>query len=188
MKNKIKIVILIILIFILGFVIYDNYIKRTQIRSTIFKKTEFQLYSEDAKPKEVVLYTGDMITDSFKLYKDTIFESEHLINEIKQILQKLFEFKNRRDYISLIPEGTILREAYLDANNICYIDLSSEIKLNHKGGTQAEFLTIYSIVNTVCYNFPQIKGVKILIDGKEEETLAGHIDISEILLPAKIEN
>ena len=34
--------------------------------------------------------------------------------------------------------------------------------------------TIYSIVDSLGYNLPEIKQVKILIGGTEKETLAGH--------------
>ncbi len=185
MKNKIKFFILLILIFIFLLLVFNNFIKKIQ-KKNIDKKTDnFQLYDLNAKTKKVFLYLGDIENDGFKLYEINIFVSEYLINEIKQIIQKLVELPKSKEYIKLIPEGTFLREAYLDANNICYLDFSSELKLNHKGGTNGEYLTIYSIVNTLFHNFPQIRGVKILIDGKEEETLAGHIDISEILLPSK---
>ncbi len=179
MNNKLKILILIVLIIILSFIIYKNFSDKIQVK----KSEKFNLYSENAKIKKVKLYTGDLETEGFKLIEENIFESEYLINEIKQVIQKLLELPKSKEYIKLIPEGTILKEAYLDSNNICYLDFSLEIKVNHKGGTQGEYLTIYSIVNTVSNNFPQIKGVRLLIDGKEEDTLAGHIDISEILLP-----
>ncbi len=183
MNNKLKILILIVLITILSFVIYKNFSDKIQFKKV--KKTEkFDLYNENAKIKKVKLFAGDLETDGFKVMEENIFESEYLINEIKQVIQKLLELPKSKEYIKLIPEGTILKEAYLDSNNICYLDFSLEIKVNHKGGTRGEYLTIYSIVNTVFNNFPQIKGVRLLIDGKEEDTLAGHIDISEILLPS----
>lgn len=185
MRNKLKIILLFILIFILLWIIYKNFIGKIKFKQAGKKVENFQLYDYNAKTKKIILYLGDNQTDGFKLFEESIFESEHLVNEIKQVIQKLLEIPKSKEYIKLIPEGTLLREAYIDANNICYLDFTAEIKLNHKGGTEGEFLTIYSIVNTLFHNFPQIRGVKILIDGKEEDTLAGHIDISEILLPSR---
>jgi hypothetical protein len=37
--------------------------------------------------------------------------------------------------------------------------------------------TIYSLTNTLIVNLPDIKKVKILIDGKEQESIRGHISI-----------
>jgi hypothetical protein len=40
-------------------------------------------------------------------------------------------------------------------------------------------MTIYSIVNSLTLNFPQIKRVQILIDGKAVESIAGHISLKQ---------
>jgi hypothetical protein len=45
--------------------------------------------------------------------------------------------------------------------------------------------TIYSIVNTVALNFPEIEAVQILVDGGKRDTLAGHIRIDFPLVPNK---
>jgi hypothetical protein len=44
-------------------------------------------------------------------------------------------------------------------------------------------LTVYSIVNTAVANLDGIERVQILVEGKEVETLAGHLDLSKPLLP-----
>lgn len=134
----------------------------------------YRLYDEDEEKKEIILFYGEDDADGFALFKAEIFETDRLLNRVKQALLILTK-RRPRGYIPLIPEGTMLREAYLDANNILYADFTEEITLNHKGGTTGEYLTVYSIVNTVFYNFPEIKGVKLLVDGKERETLTGHI-------------
>ena len=40
-----------------------------------------------------------------------------------------------------------------------------------------ELFTVYAIVNAATVNLPAIVRVQILIDGKEADTLAGHVDI-----------
>ena len=55
--------------------------------------------------------------------------------------------------------------------------MARELKDNHPGGIGTEIMTIYSIVNSLVLNIPEIDAVKILIDGKESITLAGHIDL-----------
>jgi hypothetical protein len=41
-----------------------------------------------------------------------------------------------------------------------------------------EELTVVSLVHTLSSNIPGITKVKILADGKERETLAGHADLT----------
>jgi len=63
------------------------------------------------------------------------------------------------------------------SDGIAYIDLSSELRDDHPGGSTGELLTVYSLVLTLT-SFPEINKVQILIDGDSSETLVGHIDIS----------
>ena len=80
-------------------------------------------------------------------------------------------------YVSAIPAGTSLKALFLTSKGEAYVDLSPEVQKNHPGGTTAESLTVYALVNTLTSNLPAISGVQLLIDGKEIDTLAGHLDL-----------
>ena len=47
----------------------------------------------------------------------------------------------------------------------------------HPGGSLDELFTVYTIVNALTVNLPAITRVQILVDGKEVDTLAGHVDL-----------
>jgi hypothetical protein len=49
--------------------------------------------------------------------------------------------------------------------------------VRHTGGALDELFTIYTIVNALTVNLPAITRVQILVDGKEVDTLAGHVDL-----------
>jgi len=83
--------------------------------------------------------------------------------------------------VSAIPAGTRLRAVYLNEKGEAYVDLSKEASSAHTGGSQDELLTVYSIVNALTSNLPAVTAVQLLIDGKEVETLAGHIDLRQPL-------
>jgi spore germination protein GerM len=80
-------------------------------------------------------------------------------------------------YVSVIPEGTMLRAFYVTERGDAFVDLSREVSANHPGGSFTELLTVYAIVNAVTANLPAIQRVQLLIDGKEADTLAGHVDL-----------
>jgi germination protein M len=63
------------------------------------------------------------------------------------------------------------------------VDLSREIMEKHPSGSSAELATVYSIVNTLAYNFKPIKKVFLLVEGSEKETLSGHINLSQPFVP-----
>lgn len=78
---------------------------------------------------------------------------------------------------SAIPEGTRLRAVYVSERGDAFVDLTGEITAKHTGGALDELFTVYAVVNALTVNLPAITRVQILIDGKEADTLAGHVDL-----------
>jgi len=79
--------------------------------------------------------------------------------------------------VSVIPKGSSLRAFYVTSRGEAVVDLSREITVNHPGGSLMESLTVYAIVNAVTANLPGVQRVQLLVDGREVETIAGHIDV-----------
>jgi len=79
--------------------------------------------------------------------------------------------------VSPVPHGTTLRALFLTGHGDAYVDLSREAATAHAGGSISELLTIYAIVNALTTNLPAVTSVQLLVDGKEVETLAGHVDL-----------
>ena len=79
--------------------------------------------------------------------------------------------------VRTLPESTTVRSIYVTQEGLCYLDLSAKVAEQHPGGIRSELLSIYSIVNSVVLNVPEVEAVKILINGGESKTLAGHIDL-----------
>jgi hypothetical protein len=80
-------------------------------------------------------------------------------------------------YVSTIPSGTSVRGFYVTPQGDAFVDLSADVAKGHPGGSTAELLTVYTIVNAVTANLPSVTRVQILVDGKETDTLAGHVDL-----------
>ena len=79
--------------------------------------------------------------------------------------------------VSPIPAGTRLRALYLTEANHAFVDLSAEVRSAHPGGLTNEILTVYAVVDALTVNLPALSGVQILVDGREVDTLAGHVDL-----------
>ena len=90
---------------------------------------------------------------------------------VLQLLQGPKEGLNR-----VIPEGTRLRSFFVTRDGTAYADFSDALSEKHPGGCRLEMLTVFSIVDSLVLNVPDIKQVGILIAGQEIQTLAGHID------------
>jgi germination protein M len=109
----------------------------------------------------------------------TIFRSAELANRARQILQKLLDGPQTDGLFPSLPRETKLQEVFIDDMGLAYVDFTSPISSSHPGGMLNEQATVYSIVNSLTYNLPEIRLVKILVGGTEKETLAGHC----LLLP-----
>jgi spore germination protein GerM len=79
--------------------------------------------------------------------------------------------------VSAIPPGTKLRSVFVTGRGEAYVDLSREASTAHGGGTLDELLTVYTIVDALTENLPAVTSVQLLVDGKEVDTLAGHVDL-----------
>jgi spore germination protein GerM len=79
--------------------------------------------------------------------------------------------------VSAIPPETTLRALYLTERGDAFVDLSADARTRHPGGALDELFTVYTIVNALTTNLPAVKRVQILIEGKEVDTLAGHVDL-----------
>ena len=79
--------------------------------------------------------------------------------------------------VSAVPSGTRLRSLFVTDHGQAYVDLSREVSTAHGGGSLDELLTVYTIVNTLTENLPAVTSVQLLVDGKEVDTLAGHVDL-----------
>ena len=79
--------------------------------------------------------------------------------------------------LSAIPPGTRVRSVFVTPTGEAYVDLSREAAAAHAGGTLNEVLSIYTIVDALTENLPAVTAVQILVDGKEVDTLAGHVDL-----------
>jgi hypothetical protein len=80
-------------------------------------------------------------------------------------------------YLSAVPAGTSLRALFIGERGEAFVDLSGDVRAKHPGGALDELYTTYAIVNAITVNLPSITRVQILIDGKEADTLAGHVDL-----------
>ncbi len=78
--------------------------------------------------------------------------------------------------VSTVPPGTRLRAVFVTERGEAYVDLSREVSSAHPGGSLEELLTIYTIVDALTTNLPAVTAVQLLVDGKEADTLAGHVD------------
>lgn len=65
---------------------------------------------------------------------------------------------------------------YRDKRSVIYIDLSEEFKTNFSGDIREEYDILKSVYETVITNIPGAEDVRLLVDGKEIESIGGHFN------------
>jgi spore germination protein GerM len=103
--------------------------------------------------------------------------------KVKEAIRALIEGP-KGDLGPTIPEGTKLLSVEIKGRT-AHVNFNGALAENHPGGSSGELQTIYSIVNTITLNFPEIEAVQILVEGDRIETLAGHIIINLPIGPDK---
>ena len=78
-----------------------------------------------------------------------------------------------------LSAGAEIRDVYLVDPGLAVIDTNATFADNHRSGILVEELTVASLVETLSANIPGITQVRILVDGKPRDTLAGHADLSD---------
>jgi len=133
--------------------------------------------ASDVPHISATLYYADADGQALVPVQHDVPLADDTVSQGREILAALLEEPAAEPYVSVIPEGTTLRAFYVTERGDAFVDLSREVSANHPGGSFSELLTVYAIVNAVTANLPAIQRVQILIDGKEADTLAGHIDL-----------
>ena len=153
--------------------LYDNYGNELGVMSA--DDTYFDVESTEQKRVKAILYFADSTGENLLTEeRDVSAKSSETI--ASAVLRELAEGPVSKNLFGTIPSGTKVLSADVK-NGICYADFSSDLIEKHIGGSTAEILTIYSVVNTLTA-LEGIDQVQFLIEGKPREVF-GNMLFSE---------
>ena len=89
----------------------------------------------------------------------------------------LMNYPKEKDLTTIFPKNAKVNDIKVE-NGTAFVDLDKNITKSFAGGSTGEELLVNSVVKTLT-EFKEVKQVRFLIDGKEIETLSGHMDLSE---------
>lgn len=143
--------------------------------------------------QQVTLYFSDTNERFLFPEKRYIPKEKNQEGQAKEIIKALVE-GSKTGLVNTFPIKTDIISVKIEPNQTAHVSFGQNLAANHPGGSTSEMATIYSLTNTLIANIPVIKQVKILIEGKEQESLKGHIDIrnpfsfnKELIAPAPTE-
>ena len=126
-------------------------------------------------PSTAHLYFANKENSFLSAEKRELYHSGTTVSFGKAIIASLIN--GPKELTRTLPVGTVLSAFYVLQDKTAVADFTETIREKHPGGIQSEIFSIYSIVNSLVLNIPEIDAVKILIAGNEPATLAGHIDL-----------
>jgi len=97
----------------------------------------------------------------------------------EELLQALLTIYLGKSSPHVLGAGSEIRSVYLVDPGLAVIDVNAAFANGHRSGVLVEELTVASLISTLSANIPGITRVKILVDGKERETLAGHVGLMD---------
>lgn len=95
----------------------------------------------------------------------------------KAILETLIAYYVDKPSPHPLADGAGVNDVFLLNQKLAVVDLNQAFAEGHRSGIMVEDFTVMSLIDSLAVNFPQLEQVKILVDGKERETLAGHADL-----------
>ncbi|HXW89025.1 MAG TPA: GerMN domain-containing protein [Terriglobales bacterium] len=96
----------------------------------------------------------------------------------QELLRALVDIYLGKSSPHVLGTGSEIRGVYLADPGLAVIDLNAAFANGHRSGVLVEELTLASLLATLSANIPAVTRVKVLVDGKERDTLAGHVDLT----------
>ena len=170
----------VVLFFLIGILALGFYVFRQEIIHSL--RPWLEKWSLMEKKREVLLYFSDLEGEYLMGEKREIIKKNQVKEEARETISELIKGPKGK-LIPTLPPRTKLLTLQINDVGVANVNFNSVLSKDHPGGSTAEMMTVYSIVNSLAINFPQIKRVQILIDGKPIESIAGHLSLKQPIPP-----
>jgi hypothetical protein len=190
----------IVLVVVAGYMAYSLFLSE-QLRHRDVEETAKQqqvpelpiVNKEDAAQVEIKLFvyrSGEPVGSDQFLQEEgrSIYRVDNPVLMAKQILQELFKDPRPPAAEEAKPDGELrkpwvfslvrLRQVYLLEDGTAVIDLGFVENQPLPRGIVTEMALIESVTRTLRANLPEIQRVRFLVEGRERDTLMGHISLA----------
>jgi len=174
------IALVVLLVAALGMTIYAWNIRKTVAATPAASVDTRPLAPPVAGPTEMVaLFVANDEDGSLRPRAAQIPMPSGRQQRAEELLRALMSIYLDKSSPHVLGAGAEVRSVFLVDPGVAVIDVNAAFADTHRSGVLVEELTVASLIHTVSANTPGILRVKILVDGKERDTLAGHADLSD---------
>ena len=116
--------------------------------------------------------------------KRQLMKDKDIVGQACELVKALLDGPKTK-LVRTFPQKTELQGVKIEGGQRAVVSFDKNFIRNHPGGSASEMATIYSLTNTLTANILSIKEVKLLVGGKELESIGGHIDTRRPFVPNK---
>ncbi len=179
MTRRVKIALVVLLAAIVGMGLYAFRLKRQAERLPLRAADSRPIAPPVAGPTEhVVLYVANDRDGALHKLDMNIALPADPGQRARQILRALLANYLEKDSPHPLAAGADVKDVFLVKPNLAVVDTNAAFADGHRSGILVEELTVASVAQTLAATVEGIGRVKILVQGKERETLAGHADLT----------
>ncbi len=188
MTRRLLVMFAVLVLIALGLGVYAWHLKRKVARDAQLAAQQQLAMAPpgNGPPTAVTLYVASDSDATLRKSQVSIVLPPERSERARAVLRALFGAYLQPASPHPIGAGADVRDVYLLGDDTAVVDTNSAFADAHPSGVLAEELTVASIVATLNADDNKIQRVKILVNGHERETLAGHADLQRFYLASNI--
>lgn len=101
--------------------------------------------------------------------------------DMAEVIRRYLDGPPGDGQVQPFPEHCGLRSLFLRGSSEVVVDLTGPVRSG--AGSDTETARVYGLIDTIAWNFKEVRSVRLLVDGQEVDTLLGHLDLSHPLPP-----
>jgi spore germination protein GerM len=169
----------VLLVAALGMSTYAWHMRKTAVTAPAASADTRPLAPPVAGPTEqVVLFVAHDDDGTLRPERAQIPMPSGRQQRAEELLRALLSIYLDKSSTHVLGRGSDVRSVFLVDPGVAVIDLNAAFADTHRSGVLVEELTVASLIHTISTNTPGLLKVKILVEGKERDTLAGHADLT----------
>ena len=169
----------VLLVAVVGLSVYAWHMRSTAASTPVVSTDTRPLAPPVAGPSErVTLYVAHDEDGTLRAESAQIPLPSGRQQRAEELLRALLSLYLEKTSPHVLGSGAEIRSVFLVDPGVAVIDLNAAFADTHRSGVLVEELTVTSLIHTISANTPGVLKVKILVDGQERDTLAGHADLS----------
>ena len=179
MTRRVLLMFAVLALIALGLTFYALHLKRKVARDEQLAAEQQRALAPltNGPPTPVTLYIASDSDGTLRRTQVKVTLPPERTERDRAVLRALFGEYLQSSSSHPIGAGADVRDVYLLGDDTAVVDTNAAFADAHPSGVLAEELTVASIVVTLNANDSKIGRVKILVNGQERETLAGHADL-----------